>query len=64
MFILIGFQSNHLDIPVPDANIGHQMLRAMGWKPGQGLGKESSGMINPIKTVKRPRNLGFGHPDP
>jgi len=50
-----------MDIPIPEANLGHQMLRTMGWNPGQGLGKESSGITNPIKAVKRPKHLGFGH---
>lgn len=51
-----------VDIPIPDSNVGNQMLRGMGWKPGQGLGKDNAGQMFPVKAVKRPRNLGFGHP--
>ena len=50
-----------IDLPIADSNLGNQMLRGMGWKPGQGLGKDSSGQLLPIKAVKRPRNLGWGH---
>lgn len=50
-----------IDLPIADSNLGNQMLRGMGWKPGQGLGKDSSGQLLPIKAVKRPRNLGLGH---
>lgn len=58
-----GFTNELMDFPIPDSNVGNQMLRTMGWKPGQGLGKDSCGMKNPIKPIKRPRHLGFGHPD-
>ena len=51
------------DVPIGESNIGSQMLRGMGWKPGQGLGKDSSGQLLPVKAFKRPRNLGLGHPN-
>ena len=51
-----------MEIPIPDSNVGSQMLRSMGWKPGQGLGKDSTGLMVPVKAVKRPRNRGFGYP--
>ena len=55
-------RSDTIDIPIPECNMGNKMLQTMGWSPGQGLGKKSNGIVNPVKAVKRPRNLGLGHP--
>eukprot|EP00111_Clytia_hemisphaerica_P010419 TCONS_00030440-protein len=57
-----SFNAELNDIPIPNSNVGNQMLRGMGWKPGQGLGKDNTGQVFPVKATKRPRNLGFGHP--
>jgi len=57
-----GSKKLTLDTPIPEANVGHRMLRSMGWNPGQGLGKRKSGIIDPVRAEKRhgPRRLGFG----
>ena len=47
--------------PLPDHNIGNQMLQSMGWAPGQGLGPDNSGICEPIKAFKRPGRQGLGH---
>lgn len=36
-----------------NTNLGSQLLRKMGWNDGQGLGKDSSGIENPIEAVGR-----------
>ena len=48
--------------PIPENNVGSQMLRNMGWTPGTGLGRDGVGIIKPIAAYKRPKNLGLGHP--
>ncbi|KAJ3693399.1 hypothetical protein LUZ60_008879 [Juncus effusus] len=39
---------------------GSKMLAKMGFLEGQGLGKDSQGMVKPIEAVQRPRSLGLG----
>ena len=41
-------------------NKGHQMMQKMGWKVGEGLGKESSGIREPINVLVREKNKGLG----
>jgi len=57
-----GSKKLTLDTLIPETNVGHRMLRSMGWNPGQGLGKRKSGIIDPVRAEKRhgPRRLGFG----
>ena len=50
--------------PIPESNIGNQMLRDMGWTPGTGLGADRAGIVHPVTAVMRPRGLGLGHPWP
>ncbi|KAK2187174.1 hypothetical protein NP493_173g04014 [Ridgeia piscesae] len=44
---------------VPIDDFGFAMLRGMGWKTGQGLGKNNE-VIAPIQAVARPKGLGLG----
>ena len=48
--------------PIPESNLGNQMLRSMGWSPGTGLGAERNGITEPIQASVRPKGLGLGHP--
>ncbi|KAI8100045.1 uncharacterized protein BX664DRAFT_322730 [Halteromyces radiatus] len=48
-----------LSKPIADNNVGAKMLKQMGWKSGQGLGKEGSGIINPI-NVQQSTMAGLG----
>ena len=36
-----------------DNNIGSQMLQKMGWKKGEGLGKQATGITVPIEVEMR-----------
>eukprot|EP00730_Choanoeca_flexa_P005280 TRINITY_DN11917_c3_g5_i5.p1 TRINITY_DN11917_c3_g5~~TRINITY_DN11917_c3_g5_i5.p1 ORF type:complete len:451 (+),score=62.15 TRINITY_DN11917_c3_g5_i5:31-1383(+) len=46
--------------PLNDDNLGHQLLVAMGWQPGQGLGHQGTGTAQPVSAVIRPRRVGLG----
>ncbi|KAG2219548.1 hypothetical protein INT45_013207 [Circinella minor] len=39
---------------------GQRMLEKMGWRSGEGLGEEGSGIVNPIETKLRPKQMGIG----
>lgn len=45
--------------PIQDDNVGNQMLQKMGWSPGTGLGRESSGITNPIAAVVKTKRAGL-----
>jgi len=40
--------------------VGSSIMRKMGYKVGQGLGKKGQGIINPIEAHKRVRKVGLG----
>jgi len=40
--------------------IGGSILEKMGYEPGQGLGSEGQGRINPIEAKRRPHRMGLG----
>ncbi|KAF6002667.1 hypothetical protein F1559_001341 [Cyanidiococcus yangmingshanensis] len=55
--------------PVESANRGHEMLRRIGWQPGQALGTENArerALLEPVAaTVRAPRRgLGASTPPP
>mmetsp|Transcript_6690 Transcript_6690/g.7659 ORF Transcript_6690/g.7659 Transcript_6690/m.7659 type:complete len:106 (+) Transcript_6690:296-613(+) len=39
---------------------GYQMLLKMGWKAGNGLGKNQQGEVTHVKVEKREESLGMG----
>ena len=45
---------------IPEENKGHKMMQKMGWKLGEGLGKQSSGITEPINVLIREKNKGLG----
>ncbi|CEP00100.1 G-patch domain-containing protein [Plasmodiophora brassicae] len=45
---------------IPSCNVGHRILRKMGWTAGSGLGHASSGMVTPISVTVRPGRSGIG----
>jgi len=49
--------------PLNDRNKGFKMLKKMGWKPGQSLGKRSSGMLEPIAVTLKLDKSGLGNHD-
>ncbi|KJH42748.1 g-patch domain protein [Dictyocaulus viviparus] len=46
--------------PLGDDNIGSRLLKGMGWREGQGVGRNGQGIINPIETQRRIEGAGLG----
>ncbi|XP_075397312.1 angiogenic factor with G patch and FHA domains 1 [Tenrec ecaudatus] len=45
---------------ITDSNKGRKMLEKMGWKKGEGLGKDGGGMKTPIQLQLRRAHAGLG----
>lgn len=53
----------HLCLPsseITDSNKGRKMLEKMGWRKGEGLGKDGGGMRAPIQLQLRQAHAGLG----
>ena len=35
--------------PITEENVGRKMLEKMGWKEGEGLGREGAGRLEPVR---------------
>ncbi|CAI2317752.1 unnamed protein product [Caenorhabditis sp. 36 PRJEB53466] len=46
--------------PLDDSNIGNRLLKSMGWKEGQGVGKHAQGIVNPIQAERFVQGAGLG----
>jgi hypothetical protein len=42
------------------SGVGSRLLRAMGWREGQGLGRAGEGRAEPLRPALRPRGRGLG----
>ncbi|KAL8203748.1 UNVERIFIED_CONTAM: hypothetical protein K2H54_060614, partial [Gekko kuhli] len=47
-------------VEISDSNRGHKMLKKMGWKKGEGLGKSGGGMKDPITLQLHRKHAGLG----
>ncbi|KAL8144563.1 hypothetical protein V2J09_017595 [Rumex salicifolius] len=54
----------NLQSAIPQSNIGFKLLKKMGYKPGSALGKEGSGLAEPIGIDIRRSRAGIGREDP
>ncbi|KAL4226343.1 hypothetical protein ACF0H5_014326 [Mactra antiquata] len=45
---------------VPIEAFGMAMLKGMGWKPGQGIGKNNKNAVAPVEAALRPKGMGLG----
>ncbi|XP_038685999.1 SUPPRESSOR OF ABI3-5 isoform X2 [Tripterygium wilfordii] len=48
------------DKAIDENNLGNRMLRNMGWQEGLGLGKDGSGMVEPVQAQAIDRRAGLG----
>ncbi|KAK5969387.1 G-patch domain protein [Trichostrongylus colubriformis] len=46
--------------PLNEANKGFRLLQSMGWKEGEGLGKEGKGRREPVESAVRKERSGLG----
>ncbi|XP_067838785.1 angiogenic factor with G patch and FHA domains 1 isoform X1 [Heptranchias perlo] len=49
-----------INVEISDSNKGRKMLEKMGWKKGEGLGKESCGIKEPIQVQLHQSQAGLG----
>ena len=53
-----------LEKPLDEASIGTKLLKKMGWKEGTGLGKDSHGIVEPVKAITTEKvRAGLGASD-
>ena len=45
--------------PINEDNVGNQMLQKMGWTPGTGLGRDSTGIISHIPAIVKTKRTGL-----
>ncbi|KAL3684871.1 hypothetical protein R1sor_002893 [Riccia sorocarpa] len=43
-----------------ERNVGNRMLRSMGWQEGSGLGKEGTGIVEPVQALGSGERAGLG----
>ncbi|CAB3407478.1 unnamed protein product [Caenorhabditis bovis] len=46
--------------PIDNSNIGNRLLKNMGWKEGEGVGKNGQGIVNPIQAERFVLGAGLG----
>ena len=44
-----GIEIATMDTPIPESNKGYRLLAKMGWSAGKGLGRNESGIVDPIR---------------
>ncbi|KAI8141338.1 hypothetical protein BJV82DRAFT_173548 [Fennellomyces sp. T-0311] len=52
--------SASVETPINDDNVGARMLQQMGWRRGEGLGKDASGIVDPIAAEQYAQGVGLG----
>ncbi|XP_057809943.1 SUPPRESSOR OF ABI3-5 isoform X3 [Salvia miltiorrhiza] len=48
------------DRAIDESNVGNRMLRSMGWHEGSGLGRDGSGMVEPVQAQATETRAGLG----
>jgi len=55
-----GFKAANMDDAIPATNRGFRLLQKMGWKSGDGLGKNRQGRIDPVRLDSNEFKMGLG----
>ncbi|KAK3037341.1 hypothetical protein RJ639_032103 [Escallonia herrerae] len=55
-----SFEVITADKAIDENNVGNRMLRSMGWQEGLGLGKDGSGMVEPVQAQASEKRAGLG----
>ena len=45
---------------IPAENIGNKLLKKMGWKEGEGLGRDGTGITKPVEAEGYAKGAGIG----
>lgn len=53
-----------LNVALDSANKGFALLQKMGYKPGQGIGKDQAGRIEPVEINLKSNREGLGRKSP
>lgn len=57
-------EASSTSVPISKKNKGFKMLEKLGWSQGQGIGKDASGMSEPIDVEMRAERAGLGSTQP
>ncbi|KAG9148540.1 hypothetical protein Leryth_022184 [Lithospermum erythrorhizon] len=55
-----NFEVITADKAIDEHNVGNRMLRSMGWQEGSGLGKDGSGVVEPVQAQGTESRAGLG----
>eukprot|EP01018_Ginkgo_biloba_P025081 Gb_12277 [translate_table: standard] len=63
--VLAGSESQSYEVITTDkaldeSNVGNRMLRNMGWQEGSGLGKDGTGIVEPVQAQATEERAGLG----
>ena len=53
-------RGERMDVHLPETNRGYVLLAKMGWSHGNGLGRASSGIVEPVRLSEQYGQLGLG----
>ncbi|KAH7445957.1 hypothetical protein KP509_01G030500 [Ceratopteris richardii] len=55
-----AFEVITAETAIDEKNVGNRMLRSMGWHEGSGLGKDGSGIVEPVQAMTTDSRAGLG----
>lgn len=57
---LLELEQSSMAQPIPQDNVGYQLLQKQGWSSGKGLGRTEQGRLDPLPIVLKEDIMGFG----
>ncbi|KAI5063378.1 hypothetical protein GOP47_0021925 [Adiantum capillus-veneris] len=55
-----AFEVITAETAIDERNVGNRMLRSMGWQEGSGLGKDGTGIVEPVQATSMDVRAGLG----